>query len=118
MPQVCAECGAMASLEAAQLPKVERSAGRMPGQAFSASAQMGQLTRRHAELMRRAPPPRTPPSIPMPKARSLTKGRSPRSGPMLAELEHHARKVHSPRSFMQHGESAQRACRSLLSLTG
>ena len=101
---LCADCQAMASTETAQLPKVERSAGRMPGQVFSASFQMGQLTRRHAELMRRAPPPRTPPSIPLPKARSLMKGRSPRSGPMLAELEHHARSVQSPRSFMQHGQ--------------
>ncbi|XP_070198029.1 uncharacterized protein [Littorina saxatilis] len=92
----------MATAETATFPKVERSAGRMPSQAFSPSAQMTQLSRRRAELMRRAPPPRTPPSIPLPKARSLNKGRSPRLGPMLSELEHHARKERSPRNFMQH----------------
>ncbi|XP_076467778.1 uncharacterized protein LOC143298738 isoform X2 [Babylonia areolata] len=99
----CSDCITMASSETVTVPKIQRSAGRMPGQTHSASSHMLHLARRHDDLMRRAPPPRTPPSIPVSRTRSLVKGRAATGGPVLSELEHHARKVKSPRALMQHG---------------
>ncbi|RUS76824.1 hypothetical protein EGW08_015410, partial [Elysia chlorotica] len=81
--------------------KVQRSAGRMPSQSHTAaSSHMLAYSRRYSDAMRRAPPLRTPPSIPTPQpsARRLTSRSG--GGPVLAELERHARRSKSPRNLM------------------
>lgn len=115
----CSDCSPSAGAQRVQ--KLERSAGRTPGLVHSASAQMVHLSRRHAELMRRTPPLRTPPSIPVFQGRSPRTLHSPCHGPMMSELEHHARKIKSPRAFMQHGKNIFFVCNVLAShssLTG
>ncbi|KAL3879989.1 hypothetical protein ACJMK2_032261 [Sinanodonta woodiana] len=91
---------------------VGRSAGRMPGGVQSHSGQVLRMTRRQNEIFKKAPPVRTPPSIPSPH--NLFGGRSPRQGQAYnSELEHHARKVKSPRHFMEHvTELRKDGCRS------
>lgn len=82
--------------------KVGRSAGRMPGRSQSASSQVLRMAKKQNEYFSRAPPLRTPPSIPSPYHQ--TYGRSPRYGETYnSELERHARTVKSPRHFMEHG---------------
>lgn len=82
-----------------------RTAGRMPGKTSSASTQVLRMARRQNEYFKKAPPLRTPPSIPSPfHVRHHKKDASPRFGQTFnAELEHHARSVRSPRRFMEHG---------------
>ncbi|XP_067661240.1 uncharacterized protein [Haliotis asinina] len=81
--------------------KVERSAGRMPRQSGSKTGQAVRTTRRQTELFKRAPPMRTPPSIPTPF--NPYGGRSPRGHQVFnKELESHARKARSPRHYMEH----------------
>ncbi|XP_048236976.1 uncharacterized protein LOC124127673 isoform X1 [Haliotis rufescens] len=81
--------------------KVERSAGRMPRQSGAMTGQVVHTTRRHTELFKRAPPMRTPPSIPTPF--NPYGGRSPRGQQLFnKELENHARKARSPRHYMEH----------------
>ncbi|XP_035828438.1 uncharacterized protein LOC101855375 [Aplysia californica] len=92
--QSCPECRS-----AIMSTRVERSAGRMPSRSQSANTQMLAFSRRYNEAMRRAPPLRTPPSIPTPQPSA--KKTSRRSGQILFELEHQARKTRSPRNFMQ-----------------
>ncbi|KAL4230907.1 hypothetical protein ACF0H5_011282 [Mactra antiquata] len=81
--------------------KVGRSAGRMPGGAQSPAGQVLRMARRQNEHYKKAPPVRTPPSIP--SMHNTRKGiTTPRQGQQYStELEHHARKVQSPRHFMQ-----------------
>ncbi|ESO89514.1 hypothetical protein LOTGIDRAFT_234326 [Lottia gigantea] len=83
------------------LPKVERSAGRMPGN-VDPVIQLMQMAQRQKASLHRTQPVRTPPSIPSPYG--TFGARSPRSGhkQYQKELEEHARKTHSPRRFMQH----------------
>ncbi|XP_059149561.1 uncharacterized protein LOC131936546 [Physella acuta] len=78
--------------------KVERSAGRMPYRVQSASAQMQGYTRRCNDTLRKVPPLRTPPSIPSPQLNAKNLER--KNGQIFVELEHHARRTKSPRSFM------------------
>ncbi|XP_046560039.1 LOW QUALITY PROTEIN: uncharacterized protein LOC124269070 [Haliotis rubra] len=81
--------------------KVERSAGRMPRQSGAKPGQVVRTTRRQTELFKRAPPMRTPPSIPTPF--NPYGGRSPRGHQVFnKELESHARKARSPRHYMEH----------------
>ena len=82
--------------------KVGRSAGRMPGAAQSPAGQVLRMARRQNEYFKKAPPVRTPPSIP--SSHHMHSARSPRHGQQYStELEHHARKVNSPRHFMEQG---------------
>ncbi|GFS11314.1 abnormal spindle-like microcephaly-associated protein homolog [Elysia marginata] len=81
--------------------KVQRSAGRMPTQSHTAaSSHMLAYSRRYSDALRRAPPLRTPPSIPTPQPSARRKGSRGGSGPVLAELERHARRSRSPRNLM------------------
>ncbi|GFN84968.1 abnormal spindle-like microcephaly-associated protein homolog [Plakobranchus ocellatus] len=82
--------------------KVQRSAGRMPSQSHNtASTHMLAYSRRYSDALRRAPPLRTPPSIPTPQPSGRRRSsRSGGSGPVLAELERHARRARSPRNLM------------------
>ncbi|XP_052282684.1 uncharacterized protein LOC127879720 isoform X3 [Dreissena polymorpha] len=80
--------------------KVGRSAGRMPGGTQTPAGQVLRMARRQNELYKKAPPVRTPPSIP--SSQHLITRPSPRQGQQYStELEHHARKVNSPRHFME-----------------
>ncbi|XP_060596380.1 uncharacterized protein LOC132750419 isoform X2 [Ruditapes philippinarum] len=80
--------------------KVGRSAGRMPGAVQSPAGQVLRMARRQNEYFKKAPPVRTPPSIP--SSHHMHSARSPRHGQQYStELEHHARKVNSPRHFME-----------------
>ncbi|XP_025085428.1 uncharacterized protein LOC112558893 isoform X3 [Pomacea canaliculata] len=88
-----------------------RSAGGMPHQMHSGMPQILQLTRRRAELIQLAPPRHTAPSIPYSSAR-FSSHFSPSAGPLMSELEHHARKVKSPRSLMQHVEELRKSGKS------
>lgn len=84
--------------------KVGRSAGRMPGGAQTPAGQVLRMSRRQNELYKKAPPVRTPPSIP--SSQHMITRPSPRQGQQYStELEHHARKVNSPRHFMEQGKS-------------
>jgi len=83
--------------------KVGRSAGRMPGGAQSPTGQVLRMSRRQNEYYKKAPPVRSAPSIPSPH-HTIAK-QSPRQGQQYStELEHHARKVNSPRHFMEQGK--------------
>lgn len=84
--------------------KVGRSAGRMPGGMQSPAGQVLRMARRQNEVYKKAPPVRTPPSIP--STQHMHNGLStPRQGRQYStELEHHARKVKSPRHFMEQGK--------------
>ncbi|XP_061169939.1 uncharacterized protein LOC133179172 [Saccostrea echinata] len=94
----CFEC-----LPNSMSTKVGRSAGRMPGRPQSVSAQVLRMARKQNDYFRRAPPVRTPPSIPSPYHQP---GVSPRHGETYnSGLEHHARRVKSPRHFMEHGSN-------------
>lgn len=87
--------------------KVGRSAGRMPGRTQSASSQVLRMARKQNEYFKRAPPVRTPPSIPSPYHVQRVLKESPRYGNTYnSGLEHHARSVRSPKHFMEHGESS------------
>lgn len=91
------------SLPDSMATKVGRSAGRMPGGAQSPAGQVLRMSRRQNEYFKKAPPIRSAPSIPSPH-HTLTKA-SPRQGQQyISELEHHARKVNSPRHFMEQGK--------------
>ncbi|KAJ8297697.1 hypothetical protein KUTeg_024228 [Tegillarca granosa] len=91
--------------------KVGRSAGRMPGRSQSASAQVLRMSKKQNDYFSRAPPLRTPPSIPSPYHQSY--GRSPRYGETYnSELERHARTVKSPRHFMEHVGDLRKEIRS------
>ena len=82
--------------------KVGRSAGRMPGGTQSPAGQVLRMSRKQNEYFKKAPPVRTPPSIPSPH--HPLGGRSPRQGQQyMAELEQHARKDKSPRHFIEKG---------------
>lgn len=82
--------------------KVGRSAGRMPGAVQSPAGQVLRMARRQNEYFKKAPPVRTPPSIP--SSHHMHSGPSPRQGQQYnTELEHHARKVKSPRHFIEQG---------------
>lgn len=82
--------------------KVGRSAGRMPGRVQSPAGQVLRMARRQNEHFKKAPPVRTPPSIP--STHHMHCGPSPRQGQQYStELEHHARKLKSPRHFLEHG---------------
>ncbi|XP_053398553.1 uncharacterized protein LOC123556357 isoform X5 [Mercenaria mercenaria] len=84
--------------------KVGRSAGRMPGTVQSPAGQVLRMARRQNEYFKKAPPVRTPPSIP--STHHLHSAKSPRHGQQYStELEHHARKVKSPRHFMEQGKT-------------
>ncbi|XP_041357330.1 uncharacterized protein LOC121374330 isoform X2 [Gigantopelta aegis] len=89
--------------------RMERAAGRVPGTVpSSTAAQVLRMTRRQNEYFKRAPPMRTPPSIPSPH--SLFGSRQSRSDMLFnPELEHHARKEIKPLQYMQH---VQELCRS------
>lgn len=94
----CFEC-----LPDSMSTKVGRSAGRMPGRPQSVSSQVLRMARKQNEYFKKAPPVRTPPSIPSPYHHTSS---SPRYGETYnSGLEHHARKVKSPRHFMEHGKS-------------
>lgn len=81
--------------------KVGRQAGRMPGGPQTHAGQVLRMSRRQNEYFKKAPPLRTAPSIPSTSKMAL---QSPRQGQLYsAELEHHARKVNSPRHFMEQG---------------
>ena len=83
--------------------KVGRSAGRTPGGIQSPAGQVLRMSRKQNEYFKKAPPVRTPPSIPSPH--HPLGGRSPRQGQQyISELEHHARKVKSPRHYMEQGK--------------
>ncbi|KAK6172529.1 hypothetical protein SNE40_016164 [Patella caerulea] len=86
------------------IARVERSAGRMPGKSNNAAIHLMQMAQRQRENLHKAPPIRTPPSIPSPY--SSIGGRTPRCCPgrhvYQKELEDHARKTKSPRRFMEH----------------
>ncbi|KAK6976175.1 structure-specific endonuclease subunit slx4 [Biomphalaria glabrata] len=90
---LCSDCQSQDKMKTA---RVERSAGRMPPRSLSAH-----LTgyNRVTEVLRKAPPLRTPPSIPSPQLYFQTPER--KSGQIFVELEHHARRTKSPKSFMQ-----------------
>ncbi|KAH9490369.1 hypothetical protein Btru_033729 [Bulinus truncatus] len=89
--QLCSDC--QPNMKTA---RVERSAGRMPARSLSAHLP-GYI--RVPEVMKKAPPLRTPPSIPSPQFNLRTTER--KTGQIFLELEHHARRTKSPRSFMQ-----------------
>eukprot|EP00105_Crassostrea_gigas_P007572 XP_011421859.1 PREDICTED: uncharacterized protein LOC105324435 isoform X8 [Crassostrea gigas] len=94
----CFEC-----LPDSMSTKVGRSAGRMPGRPQSVSSQVLRMARKQNEYFKKAPPVRTPPSIPSPYHHTSS---SPRYGETYnSGLEHHARKVKSPRHFMEHGSN-------------
>ena len=85
--------------------KVGRSAGRMPARTQSASAQVLRMARRQNEYFKKAPPVRTPPSIPRPHHQGRGQ-ETPRQGEVYnRELEHHARRTKSPRHFMEQGKA-------------
>ena len=89
--------------------KVGRSAGRTPGGIQSPAGQVLRMARKQNEYFKKAPPVRTPPSIPSPH--HPLGGRSPRTGQQyISELEHHARKIKSPRHYMEQGKGPQ-CCR-------
>ncbi|XP_052794192.1 uncharacterized protein LOC128227574 isoform X4 [Mya arenaria] len=80
--------------------KVGRSAGRTPGGPQTPAGQVLRMARRQNEYFKKAPPLRTPPSIP--SGHQMLIKQSPRQGQQYSsELEHHARKVNSPRHFME-----------------
>ena len=84
--------------------KVGRSAGRMPGGPQTPAGQVLRMSRKQNDLYKKNPPNRTPPSIPSPH--HALGGRTPRQGQQYhTELEHHARKVKSPRHYMEQGNS-------------
>ena len=84
--------------------RIERAAGRVPGSIpSSTAAQVLRMTRKQNEYFRRAPPMRTPPSIPSPHCQLFGRG-SPRVDTLFnPELEHHARKEVRPLKYIQHG---------------
>ena len=86
--------------------KVGRQAGRMPNRTQSASSQVLRMSRKQTEYFKKAPPLRTPPSIPtVPHRQPMTSDQSPRYGQTYnPELDHHARSTRSPRHFMEHGK--------------
>ncbi|XP_060065291.1 uncharacterized protein LOC132545613 [Ylistrum balloti] len=93
--------------------KIGRSAGRMPGRTQSASSQVLRMSRKQNEYFKRAPPVRTPPSIPSPYHVQRVVKESPRYGQTYnSGLEHHARSVHSPRHFMEHVGDLRKDIRS------
>ncbi|XP_069129454.1 uncharacterized protein [Argopecten irradians] len=93
--------------------KIGRSAGRMPGRTQSASSQVLRMARKQNEYFKRAPPVRTPPSIPSPYHTQRTVKESPRYGQAYnSGLEHHARSVNSPRHFMEHVGDLRKDIRS------
>lgn len=86
--------------------KVGRQAGRMPNRTQSASSQVLRMSRKQTEYFKKAPPLRTPPSIPsVPHRQPMSSEQSPRYGQTYnPELDHHARSTRSPRHFMEHGK--------------
>ena len=92
--------------------KVGRSAGRTPGGITSPAGQVLRMSRKQNEYFKKAPPVRTPPSIPSPH--HPLGGRSPRQGQQyISELEHHARKAKSPRHYMEQGKTLTVRARDL-----
>ena len=87
--------------------KVGRQAGRMPNRTQSASSQVLRMSRKQSEYFKRAPPIRTPPSIPSASHKQTPySDQSPRYGQMYqSELDHHARSTKSPRHFMEQGNN-------------
>ncbi|XP_021364043.1 uncharacterized protein LOC110457203 isoform X3 [Mizuhopecten yessoensis] len=93
--------------------KIGRSAGRMPGRTQSASSQVLRMARKQNEYFKKAPPVRTPPSIPSPYHVQRVLKESPRYGQAYnSGLEHHARSIHSPRHFMEHVGDLRKDIRS------
>lgn len=93
----CFEC-----LPDSMSTKVGRSAGRMPGRPQSVSSQVLRMARKQNEYFKKAPPVRTPPSIPSPYHQAAA---TPRYGETYnSSLEHHARREKSPRHFMEQGK--------------
>ena len=83
--------------------KVGRQAGRMPNRTQSATAQVLRMSRKQTEYFKRAPPIRTPPSIPSASHKQPhISEQSPRYGQTYSsELDHHARSTKSPRHYME-----------------
>jgi hypothetical protein len=86
--------------------KVGRQAGRMPNRTQSATAQVLRMSRKQTEYFKRAPPIRTPPSIPSASHKQPhISEQSPRYGQTYSsELDHHARSTKSPRHYMEQGK--------------
>ncbi|BFZ24409.1 hypothetical protein BsWGS_27448 [Bradybaena similaris] len=79
--------------------KVERSAGRMPGQAHSAT--VSSQSQRGANV--KVPPVRSPASIPSPQV-NFDRSK-PRNAQLLFELERHARRTTSPADYLHKVEA-------------
>ena len=79
-----------------------RSAGKVPQRAKSSGP--AAMLQKQQEMLRKAPvrAMNTAPSIPSPYGEFGT--RSPRNRTFMAELEPHARKVNSPRMYMERGQ--------------